>query len=137
MATPVLVDSNVLPDISTEDPAWFDWSSAALEEAADESPLLINPLIYAEISMAYERIEDLERAVPRDVFRRDPLPYEAGFSPAKRSFDRRSAVARDALLCLDFYIGAQAAAAGLRLLTRDPKRYRTYFPTVTLIAPAG
>ena len=130
-----MVDSNVLLDISTEDLKWFDWSASALEKAADEAPLVINPLIYAEISMSYQRIEDVEIAVPRHLFRRDRLPYEAGFLAGKAflQYKKRGGAKRSPLP--DFYIGAHAAIAGLRLLTRDARRYRTYFPTVKLIAP--
>lgn len=91
MATPVLVDSNVLLDISTEDPTWFEWSADALAKEADEAPLLINPLIYAEVSLSYETIEDLESAIPRDLYRRQPLtlrgrfPRREGVSPVQET----------------------------------------------------
>jgi predicted nucleic acid-binding protein len=136
MSAPVLVDSNVLLDISTEDPKWFEWSAGELEKAADDAPLVINPLIYAELSMSYKRIEDLDAALPSSVFRREPLPYEAGFLAGKAflKYKKRGGARRSPLP--DFYIGAHAAIAGLRLLTRDPRRYRTYFPTVALIAPS-
>ena len=81
--TPVLVDSNVLLDIATNDPKWFGWSEVALRSAANESLLVINPLIYAEISVAYKRIEDLEVVLPSSVFRREQLPYEAAFLAGK------------------------------------------------------
>ncbi len=130
-----LVDSNVLLDIATGDPVWFAWSSQALETVADESPLAINALIYAEVSVGYERIEDLEQAVPSDTFRREPLPYEAAFLAGKAFLQyRRRGGARTSPLP-DFFIGAHAAIADLRILTRDPSRYRTYFPTVDVIAP--
>ncbi len=135
MSTPVLVDSNVLLDISTEDPKWFEWSAGELEKAADEAPLVINPLIYAELSMSYKRIEDLDAALPSTVFRREALPYEAGFLAGKAflKYKRRGGTRRSPLP--DFYIGAHAAISALCLLTRDATRYRTYFPTVDLIAP--
>lgn len=133
--TPVLVDSNILLDIATEDPNWAVWSSASLERLAEEAALVINPLIYAEVSIGFERIEDLEQALPSTLFRRDALPYEAGFLAGKCFLDyRRRGGGRRAPLP-DFYIGAHAAIAGLRLLTRDAARFRTYFPTVELIAP--
>jgi predicted nucleic acid-binding protein len=133
--TPVLVDSNVLLDLSTNDPTWADWSAEALQKAADESSLVINPIVYAEVSMSYSRIEDLEEAMPPEVFRRERLPYEAAFLAGKAylKYRKRGGARRSPLP--DFYIGAHAAVAGFRLLTRDDKRYRTYFPTVTLIAP--
>jgi predicted nucleic acid-binding protein len=133
--TPVLIDSNVLLDVATEDPRWFGWSSEQLERIADESPLVINPIIYGEVSVSYERIEDLEAVLTASVFRRDPLPYEATFLAGKAlvRYRRRGGERRSPLA--DFYVGAHAAVAGYRLLTRDERRYRTYFPTVEVIAP--
>lgn len=133
--TDVLVDSNVLLDVLTEDPAWFDWSSSALEEHAESAVLVINPIIYAEVSVRFDRIEELDEALPTDVFRRDPLPWEAGFLVGKCFLRyRRTGGARRSPLP-DFYIGAHAAVRGAALLTRDPSRYRSYFPSVKLIAP--
>jgi predicted nucleic acid-binding protein len=130
-----LVDSNVLLDVATNDPRWSTWSSQALETAGNESPLAINALIYAEISIGYERIEDLEQAIPSAMFRREPLPYAAAFLAGKAFLQyRRRGGARTSPLP-DFYIGAHAAVADFRILTRDSRRYRTYFPTVDLIAP--
>jgi predicted nucleic acid-binding protein len=132
---PVLVDSNVLLDVATGDPAWAGWSSNALEEAANEAPLVINPLIYAEVSIRFSRIEELEAAIPSDLFRREALPFEAAFLAGKAFMKyRRRGGARPSPLP-DFYIGAHAAVSGMRLLTRDAKRYRTYFPPVELISP--
>ncbi len=131
----VLVDSSVLLDVATEDPRWLPWSSAALERAAERSVLVVNPLIWAEVSVGFDRIEELDAALPASVYRRDPLPYDAGFLAGKAflAYRRRGGVRRTPLP--DFYIGAHAAIAGLRLLTRDAARYRTYFPKVELIAP--
>ena len=133
--TAVLVDTNVLLDVATNDPAWGEWSARALADAVDAGILVINPLIYAEASVGYERIEDLEVALPADLFRRDHLPYEAAFLAGKcfAKYRRRGGAARSPLP--DFYIGAHAAIAGFQLLTRDAARYRTYFPTVSIIAP--
>ena len=131
----VLVDSNVLLDVATNDPVWLDWSMAALEATAETASLVINPLIYAEVSVAFRRIEELEAALPAGRFLREALPYEAAFLAGKAFLQyRRRAGARRAPLP-DFYIGAHAAVAGFRLLTRDAARYRTYFPSVSLIAP--
>lgn len=131
----VLVDSNVLLDIATLDQTWYAWSSAALQDAAEASRLVINPLIYAEVSVAFSTVEDLEEVLPRERFRRHPLPYEAGFLAGKAFLQyRRRGGVRGSILP-DFYIGAHAAVVGFRLLTRDARRYRTYFPTVTLISP--
>lgn len=132
----VLVDSNVLLDVMTEDARWSSWSSRALEVAADRTRLIINAVIYAEVSVRYSRIEDLEVALPKDAFDREHLPYEAAFLAAKAftNYRRRGGARRSTLP--DFFIGAHAAAAGHELLTRDASRYRTYFPTLTLIAPS-
>jgi predicted nucleic acid-binding protein len=131
----VLVDSNVLLDVLTEDPRWFDWSADALARCADVSGLAINPIVYAEVSVGFDRIEDVESALPSDVFVRSPLPWDAAFLAGKcfESYRRRGGEKRSPLP--DFYIGAHAAVSGLSLLTRDPARYRTYFPKVTLISP--
>lgn len=132
---PVLIDSNVILDIATRDPKWEAWSSGALEQAANEAVLVINPIIYAEVSTGFDRIEDLEEALPAKLFRRDPLPCEAAFLAGKCFLAyRRRRGARTSPLP-DFYIWAHAAVAGFRLLTRDAKRYRTYFPGLALIEP--
>lgn len=130
-----LVDSNVLIDVLLGDDTWFKWSLLALENAAEESMLAVNAIIYAEISATFFKIEDLEEALPASDYLRLPLPYEAAFL-AGRAFVkyRRRGGTRTSPLP-DFYIGAHAAVAGFRLLTRDAKRYRTYFPSVELIAP--
>jgi predicted nucleic acid-binding protein len=133
--TAVLVDSNVILDVATDDPAWGRWSSETLATIADEAALVINPLIFAEVSTRYARIEELEAAVPASLFRRDPLPYEAAFLAGKAFLAYRKRGGDRATPLPDFYIGAHAAVAGYRLLTRDAARYRTYFPRVELIAP--
>lgn len=131
----VLVDSNVLLDILTEDAEWYDWSADALRTQGDQSVLVINPIIYAEVSVGFERIEELDEALPADLFRRDPLPWEAAYLAGKAfvGYRRRRGVKQSPLP--DFYIGAHAAIAKLSLLTRDPARYRTYFSSVDLICP--
>jgi predicted nucleic acid-binding protein len=132
---PVLVDSNVILDIATSDARWGDWSSAALAHEIEQGQVVINPIIYAEVSIGFERIEELEAALPRVVYRREPLPYEAAFLAGKAFLQyRRRRGLRQAPLP-DFYIGAHAAIARYRLLTRDAARFRTYFPTVLLVAP--
>jgi predicted nucleic acid-binding protein len=134
---PVLVDSNVILDIATEERRWFDWSSTALAEAADTSLLVINPLIYAEVSIGFDRIEELEEAVPATLFRREALPFDAAFLAGKSFLSYRRRGGKRSSPLPDFYIGAHAAIAGYRLLTRDGTRYQTYFPTVELLAPAS
>lgn len=132
---PVLVDSNVLLDVATGDPNWSDWSSQALLEVAFTSIVVINPIVYAEVSVGFRRIEELEEAVPSDLFRRDPLPYEAGFLAGKAYLVYRRRGGERSAPLPDFYIGAHAAVAGFRLLTRDPGRFSSNFPTLELIAP--
>ena len=131
----VLVDSNVILDIATNDENWANWSSNAIAQAADEATLVINPLIYAEISSGYSTIEDLEAAVPTTLFRRDDLPYEAAFLAGKSFLQYRKRGGARTSPLPDFYIGAHAEISDLRLLTRDTTRFRSYFPTVELISP--
>jgi len=133
--TAVLIDSNVLLDLMTEDPRWFAWSAAAVERAADRFRLVINAIVYAEVSVRYSRIEDLDAVLPRTMFEREPIPYEAAFLAGKAylAYRRHEGTKRSPLP--DFLIGAHAAVAGYRLLTRDAVRYRTYFPKLELIAP--
>ena len=130
-----LVDSNVILDLVTDDRQWSAWSSDALAMAADESTLAINPVVYAEVSIGFRTIEELEDLLPDGDFRRLELPYEAAFLAGKAFLSYRRRGGNRAAPLPDFYIGAHAAIAGMRLLTRDPQRYRTYFPSVTLIAP--
>ena len=132
----VLVDANILIDIATDDPNWAKWSADALEHAGRGRQLVINPLIYAELSIAHARIETLEALLPEDVFHREPLPWPAAFLAGKAflTYRRRGGARRSPLP--DFYIGAHAAIRGYRLLSRDRGRYATYFPKLQIIAPA-
>ena len=134
-AAGVIVDSNVLLDIATDDPAWSAWSAEALAKAAERYPLIINPIVYAEVSIGYDKIEALDEALPAAFYRREPLPWEAAFLAGKcfLQYRRRGGERRSPLP--DFYIGAHAAVRGFALLTRDAARYRTYFPRVPLITP--
>jgi predicted nucleic acid-binding protein len=131
----VLVDSNVLLDVLTEDPVWYDWSSAALAAAADAGSLAINPLVYAEVSIGFERVEELDEALPPQTFVRLPLPWAAAFLAGKCFLAYRRAGGERRSPLPDFYIGAHAAVDGMPLLTRDHVRYRTYLPSLHLIAP--
>jgi predicted nucleic acid-binding protein len=133
--TAVLVDSNVLLDVMTEDASWLSWSMSAIERAADTSRLVINPVIYAEASVRFTKIEELDAALPSDLFERDPIPYEAAFLAGKAylAYRRRGGTRRSPLP--DFFIGAHAAVSSYGLLTRDSARYRAYFPKLSLIAP--
>lgn len=131
----VLVDSNVLLDVFTNDPAWFDWSSETLAELAEHSVLVVNPIIYAEVSVRFETVEDLEDALPADQFHREALPWEAGFLAGKCfvAYRRRGGERHSPLP--DFYVGAHAAVRGMTLVTRDAARYRTYFPRLQVVSP--
>jgi predicted nucleic acid-binding protein len=133
--TAVLVDANVLLDVFTEDPCWFAWSAEALEVAADRYRLVINPVIYSEVSVRYSRIEALDAALPKTLFDREAIPYEAAFLAGKAflAYRRRGGTKRSPPP--DFFIGAHAAVAGYSLMTRDAARYQSYFPKLSLIAP--
>lgn len=133
----ILIDANVLLDVMTEDARWFAWSAEAIERAADRNRLVINPIIYAEVSIRYSRIEELDAALPKTMLDREPIPYEAAFLAGKTflAYRRRGGTKRSPLP--DFFIGAHAAVAGYSLMTRDAARYRTYFPKLALIAPSG
>ena len=131
----VLVDSNVLLDIFSDDAIWRPWSEAALHQAVVSSEVGINPIIYAETSLRFDDPEVLDRQLDSLLVQRLPLPYEAAFR-AGRSFleYRRSGGARSSPIP-DFYIGAHAELEGLGILTRDVRRFRRYFPSVNLLAP--
>lgn len=133
--TDVLVDSNVLIDVITDDPAWGAWSARQLEQAADRGALVINPIVYGELGMGFSTVEELDDALAPTALRREDLPFSACYL-AGRVFlaYRRRGGGRGAPLP-DFYVGAHAAVAGYRLLTRDPGRYRTYFPRLDLVTP--
>ena len=131
----VLVDSNVILDIFLNDPKWADWSESILEEYFHYTTLYINSIIYSEISIGFELIEDLETAISKAGFQMLEIPKEGLFLAGKAylKYKRRKGVKRTPLP--DFYIGAQAAVLNLDIITRDVSRYRTYFPTVRLICP--
>ena len=131
----ILVDSNVILDVVTEDTTWFEWSSGQLARLAEDHVLVINPIVYSEVSVGFERIEEVDSALPVDFFRREALPWEAAFLAAKCFLRYRRAGGRKRSPLPDFYVGAHAAVRGLPLLTRDARRYRTYFPRLTLVAP--
>lgn len=133
--TATLVDSNVILDVLTEDADWFDWSSSMLAEAARAGYLCINPIIYAEVSVRFERIEELDEALPDRYYRRLPLPWPAAFLAGQCFvlYRRKGGPRRSPMP--DFYIGAHAAIAELTLLTRDARRYREYFPALRIIGP--
>lgn len=133
--TDVLVDSNVILDIVTEDPTWFDWSSEQLIQAAEQGNLIINPIIYAEVSIGFAQAEELDQVVSPDFFQRQPLPWNAAFLAGKAFLRYRQSGGTRRSPLPDFYIGAHAIALDIPLLTRDTNRYQTYFPTLQLITP--
>jgi len=132
---PVLVDSNVLIDLSEQDPRWLGWSATEIQRLANEAVLVINPIIYAEVSVDFDSPGEIDAALPADIYRRESLPYEAAFLTGKAFLAYRRRGGQRTAPLPDFYIGAHAAVCRYRLLTRDATRYRTYFPTVELIAP--
>ena len=132
----ILVDSNVLLDIFTQDPVWFDWSSETLAQQAEARILAINPMIFAEISVHFSKIEELDYALPEKDFRRLALPWEAAFLAGRCFLQYKQKGGQRRSPLPDFYIGAHAAISQLTLLTRDEQRYRTYFPKLRLICPS-
>ena len=135
MSARVLVDSSVLLDILTEDPVWYEWSAATLTQCAETSILTVNPVIYAEVSVGFERIEDVEEALPAGAFLRLPIPWEAAFLAGSSFLRYRRAGGVKRAPLPDFFIGAHAVVERMTLVTRDAARHRTYFPGLLLIAP--
>jgi predicted nucleic acid-binding protein len=131
----ILVDTNVLLDLVTDDPIWAEWSIGQLKEVSLAGSLLINDVVYAELSTRYERIEDLEDFASGIGLVHAPMPKAALFLAAKAFRQYKDAGGTKTGVLSDFFIGAHAAVEGVRLLTRDEGRYRTYFPTVELISP--
>jgi hypothetical protein len=131
----LLVDTNVVLDVVQNDPAWAQWSQAQLDAASLRSALLINPIIYAELSIAYRRIEELEQMLSKGGFRVEQIPREALFLAGKVFMRYREQGGAKGGVLPDFFIGAHAAVAGIPLLTRDARRYRSYFPKLELLSP--
>lgn len=131
----VLVDSNIILDVFLDDPNWAEWSESKLETFSSITKLFINSIVYSEVSIGFERIEELESALLRSGFQILAIPKEALFLAGKAflKYRKNRGIKRSPLP--DFYIGAQAAIFEMELITRDASRYRTYFPTVKLISP--
>ncbi len=130
-----LLDTNVLLDIATADPVWLSWSEKEFRSASAQGSIPINPIIYAELAPAFATVADLDHWLDPAIFERLPLPYAAGWLAAQAFLKyRRSGGVKTSPLP-DFYIGAHAEVGGHTLVTRDPSRYRTYFPSVRLIVP--
>ena len=132
----ILVDTNVLLDVLQDDPVWASWSERQLDIAAARGRLVITPVVYAELSIAFERIEELEAVVEAAGLLLEELPREALFLAGKAflGYRRRRGSNKQGILP-DFFIGAHAAVRGVPVLTRDARRYRAYFPTVEVIGP--
>ena len=131
----VLVDANVILDIVTDDSDWSHWSTEALLECADKYPLFVNLVIYAEVSIGFGRIEELEAALPMERFRRLGIPWEAAFLAGKAFLEYRRRGGTRTTPLPDFFIGAHASVEELILLTRDSRSFRHYFPKLSIIAP--
>lgn len=131
----LLVDSNVILDIFLDDPKWADWSITALANASYNSALYINQSVYTEVSIGFDKIEELELALHQGGFQLLEIPKEALFLAGKAYFNYKRGKGTKKSPLPDFYIGAQAAVLGMDLITRDKGRYRTYFPTVRIICP--
>ena len=131
----ILIDTNVLLDVLADDPKWAVWSQGQLETASLADTLAINAVIYSELSMAFERIEELEAVLAEALLTLEPIPREALFLAAKACLNYRRRQGTKHSVLPGFYIGAHAAVARCAILTRDVSRYRTYFPTVKLISP--
>ena len=130
-----MLDTNVLLDILTADPRWLNWSTEQFRLAASAGPILINPILYAELAAGFDSRADLDHWLRPALFKRLPLPYEAGFRASQAFVEYRRTGGNKLSPLPDFYIGAHAEHAGLTLVTRDAARYRTYFPKLKLIAP--
>ncbi len=133
MAT--LVDTNVLIDVFHTRTAFTEWSAGQLAAARASGPLLINPLIYAEMAAGYATSEELEAAVTPGLFRREDLPWEAVYAAGHAFLQYRRSGGDKRAPLPDFYIGAHAMVKGYRLLSRDVAKYRTYFPLISIISP--
>jgi len=131
----ILVDSNILLDILTIDLQWYDWSASKLSLIAESHELIINDIIYTEISICFERIEDLEETFSGNFFKIMPMPKEALFLAGKAFLQYKSNNGTKNSVLPDLFIGAHASVLGIPLITRDTGRYKTYFPKLQLITP--
>lgn len=132
----ILVDTNVLVDVATKDPVWFEWSCAEISKAVDSGSAAINPVIYTELVPLYDSLRELDlNLVPPSRFRRLVLPFSVAAAASRAFLAYCKAGGQKTSPLPDFFIGAHAEAEGFKLLTRDAVRYRTYFPKVKLIAP--
>jgi predicted nucleic acid-binding protein len=131
----LLVDTNVLLDVVTNDPIWADWSQRQLEKLAFETRLAVNPVVYAELSIGFQRIAEVDAVLDQTGVGVEEIPRPALFLAGKAFQDYRARGGTKTGVLPDFFIGAHVVVAGIALLTRDAGRYRTYFPTIRLITP--
>lgn len=131
----VLVDSNVLLDIVTNDPVWLNWSASTMKSLSRTRQLVIDPVIYAEVSIAFSNIADLETTIHRLRLNVEEIPRAALFLAGKAFLQYRKRGGTKSNVLPDFFIGAHASVLGISLLTRDASRYLTYFPSVSLLTP--
>ena len=132
-----LVDTNILLDVVNDDPVWAPWALAQLDAAALKGPLAINAVVYAELSVRFERIEDVDGVVAQAGLAMETMPRAALFLAGKAFLRYRAAGGARTGGLPDFFIGAHAAVEAIPLLTRDARRYRTYFPSLLVIAPSA
>ena len=132
---PTLIDTNVLIDLFGQETTFTLWSEKGLHACRAEGPVAIDQIIYAEMAAGFETVDELDSALTPSRFLRESIPFEAGpvAGKAYAAYRRQGGDRRSPLP--DFYVGAHALVAGHRLLTRDPARYRTYFPAIEIIAP--
>jgi hypothetical protein len=130
-----LLDTNVLLDIATLDPIWLPWSENQFRSASTAGPIAINPIIYAELAPAFATSGELDQWLDSGVFTRLPLPFTAGWLASQAFLKYKRGGGTKSAPLPDFYIGAHAEVEGLTLVTRDPGRYRTYFPSLKLVFP--
>jgi predicted nucleic acid-binding protein len=131
----LLIDTNVLFDLLTNDPIWADWSLRQIENLALRDKLVINPVVYAELSVSFDRLEEVDAFLGGTDIDVDEMPRAALFLAGKAFQTYRARGGTKSGVLSDFFIGAHAVAEGMSLLTRDSRRYRSYFPTITLITP--
>ena len=130
-----LVDTNIILDLVTNDPAWAGWSIRQLDTVALKGPLMVNPVVYAELSVRFAAVEALDAMLDRAGFVMAELPRSALFLAGKAFQRYRAAGGARSGVLPDFFIGAHAAVIGAPVLTRDVRRFGTYFPTVELVTP--
>ncbi|MGH6896301.1 MAG: type II toxin-antitoxin system VapC family toxin [Geminicoccaceae bacterium] len=130
-----LVDTNVLFDLVTDDPIWADWSARQLRISSAQERLIVNPVVYAELSVGYDRVDEVDAALDAAGVELVEMPRAALFLAGKAFQSYRARGGTKTGVLPDFFIGAHAVVEGIRLLTRDVRRYRSYFPTISLITP--